>query len=70
MTLQQFLEALEKRRGIKLTRQALLRYLRAGRVPGAVLGRDATGVRRAWHIPEAAVDVFKLLPRGNPKLRK
>lgn len=66
--LEEFMEALEKQRGIRLSRATLLRYLKAGRIEGAVMGKDATGVRRAWHIPAEAVQSFQLMPRGNPNL--
>lgn len=66
--LEEFLEALEKERGIKLSRATMLRYLKAGRVEGAVMGKDESGVRRAWHIPAGAVQSFQLVKRGNPNL--
>jgi hypothetical protein len=69
LTLAEFKGALAARRGIHLSRHTLTRYLNNGLVAGAIMGRDESGVRRAWRIPESAVDRFKLVPRGNPKLR-
>jgi hypothetical protein len=70
LTLQEFLAALEAERSIKLTRYALLRYLKFGKVEGAIMGKDKSGVRRAWVIPRAAVQSFQLVKRGNPKFLK
>ena len=68
LTVMSFLEALKTKRGIVLSRGAMLRYLKNDLVPGAVMGRDATGIRRAWIIPASAVQSFKLTKRGNPHL--
>jgi hypothetical protein len=69
LNLDGFLEALQRQRGITLTRATALRYLKAGRIEGAAIGRDSTGVRRAWVIPVSAVKSFQLAPRGNPSFR-
>jgi hypothetical protein len=68
VTLEEFLELLQRERGITLSRAAMLRYLKAGRIEGAIMGRDESGIRRAWAIPRSAVKSFELLKRGNPRL--
>lgn len=68
LSLDQFLEALQKERNITLSRASMLRYLKMERVEGATMGRDKTGVRRAWVIPKSAVQSFQLVKRGNPRL--
>lgn len=68
VTLEVFLELLRSERGITISRAAMLRYLKAGKIEGAIMGRDESGVRRAWAIPSSAVKSFELMKRGNPRL--
>lgn len=69
LSVKQFSAELRKQREIKVSPETLLRYLREDGIPGAVKGKDASGIRDAWRIPSSSVRTFKLKERGNPLLK-